>query len=100
MAIGTDRVQVLKQESAALGGDAGEDVDYPSPINAQEDAIETCGVYLQDAGVRDENVYIERNGNDMRFRDVNNATPVTLTQLLTGSVLDYGYRRHFLLMGG
>jgi hypothetical protein len=96
MAIGTDRVQVIKQESAALGGDAGEDVDYPSPINAQEDAIETCGVYFQDAGARDEDVYIERDGNNLRFRDLNNTTPVTLTQLRT----DYAFRRHFLLMGG
>ena len=101
MAIGPDRVQVLKQESAALGGDGTEDVPYTTPINPQEDVIETAGVYLQDAGARDENVWIERNGNDMRFRDVNNATPVTLTQLLTGvAAVDYAYRRHFLLMGG
>jgi len=100
MAIGPDRVQVIKQESAALGGNSSDDTDYPAPIKPQQDAIEAAGVYLQDAGARDENVWIERNGNDMRFRDVNNATPVTLTQLLTGSVLDYGYRRHFLLMGG
>lgn len=95
MAIGPDRVQVLKQESAALGGDGAEDVPYTTAIAPQEDAIEAAGVYLQDAGARDENVYIERNGNDMRFRDLNNTTPVTLTQLRT----DYAFRRHFALMG-
>ena len=95
MAIGPDRVQVLKQESAALGGDGAEDVPYTTAIAPQEDAIEAAGVYLQDAGARDENVWIERNGNDMRFRDLNNTTPVTLTQLRT----DYAFRRHFALMG-
>jgi succinate dehydrogenase/fumarate reductase flavoprotein subunit len=95
MAIGPDRVQVLKQESAALGGDGTEDVPYTTAIAPQEDAIETAGMYLQDAGARDESVWIERNGNDMRFRDLNNTTPVTLTQLRT----DYAFRRHFALMG-
>lgn len=95
MAIGSDRVQVLKQESAALGGDGADDVPYTTAINPQEDAIESGGVYFQDAGARDENVWIERNGNDLRFRDLNNVTPVTLAQLRT----DYAFRRHFILMG-
>lgn len=100
MAIGPDRVQVLKQESAALGGNGAEDVPYTTGIEPQEDAIETAGVYLQDAGARDEDVWIERNGNDMRFRDVNNPAPVTLTQLLGGvSATDYALRRHFAMMG-
>lgn len=84
MAIGPDRVQVLKQESSSLGGDSADDRDYPAPIAAQEDAIECAGLYLQDAGNRDESVYIERNGNDMRFRDVNNPTPVTLSSMMSG----------------
>lgn len=99
MAIGNDRCQVLKQESAALGGSGADDVPYPAPINPQQDVIETAGVYLQDASNRDENVYIERHGSDLRFRDLNNTTPVTLTQLLANTGTDYAFRRHFLLMG-
>ena len=99
MAIGPDRIQCLKQESAALGGSGADDVPYPAPINPQQDVIETAGVYLQDASNRDENVYIERHGSDLRFRDLNNTTPVTLTQLLANTGTDYAFRRQFLLMG-
>ena len=76
-----DRVQLLKQESAALGGDAADEVPYPDPINPQEDAIEVAGVYLQDVSNRDETTLIDRSGNDMRFKDGNNTTPVTLSTL-------------------
>jgi hypothetical protein len=69
MAIGVHRVQLQKRESAALGGAAADDVDYPKPISAQEDAIESAGVYFQDALNRDQNVYVERAGVDMRFVD-------------------------------
>jgi len=94
MAVGPDRVQVLKRESAALGGDPADDVDYLEPIAAQTDAIETAGVYLQDGSNRDENVWIERNGQDMRFRDQKVTTPVTLVSIVPG------FRRSFLMMGG
>jgi hypothetical protein len=100
MAVGPDRVQVLKQESAANGGDGADDVPYTVSLSPQEDALEAAGVYFQDALNRDENVWIERNGNDMRFRDLNNTTPVTLTSLLGGaSATDYAFRRLFSLMG-
>lgn len=85
MAIGPDRVQVLKQESASLGGDSADDVPYPAPIDPQEDALESAGLYLQDAANRDENVYLARDGNNLTFRDVGNPTPVTLTQLTSSS---------------
>lgn len=78
-----DRVQVLKQESAALGGDAADEVPYPDPIAPQEDAIEVAGVYLQDASNRDENVLIDRSGNAMRFQDVDNPTPIELGDFVT-----------------
>lgn len=93
MAIGPDRVQVIKRESAALGGDAANDVEYYEPLEAQEDALEACGYYVQDAGARDENVYMAREGNNLIFRDVNNTSPVTLSSLT-------GFRRSFLFMGG
>lgn len=79
-----DRVQVLKQESAALGGDAADEVPYPDPIAPQEDALEAAGLYLQDASNRDETTLISRNGDDMTFKDVNNPTVKTLTELLSG----------------
>lgn len=84
MAIGPDRVQIIKQESAALGGNAADDVEYPSPINATQDAIESAGHYFQDASNRDEAVYIAREAADMVFADQVQTTPVTLTQLLQG----------------
>lgn len=69
-----DRVQVLKQESAALGGDSADTAPWPAPIDPQEDAIESAGLYLQDASNRDTNVFITRAGNDMSFTDVSNPT--------------------------
>ncbi len=86
MAIGPDRVQVLKVESAPLGGDAADDIEpygQDAPIEPQEDALECAGVYMQDASARDEQVYVGRSSDDMCFRDVNNSTPLTLSQLYT-----------------
>ena len=86
MAIGTDRVQVIKRESSATGGQDGQagPLGEPVPINPQEDAVESAGVYLQDDVNRDEEVYIARVGDDVVFRDKNNPTPQTLTQVATG----------------
>jgi hypothetical protein len=82
-----DRVQVMKQESAALGGDAADEAPWPEPIDPQEDAPEVAGVYFQDASNRDETTLIDRLGDDMRFQDGNNPTAKTLTELLTASGL-------------
>lgn len=80
-----DRVQVMKQESAALGGDDADGetpfAPFPKPIEPQEDAIETAGIYLQDTSNRDETTLITRDGDDLTFKDGNNVTPVTLTDL-------------------
>lgn len=86
MALGTDRVQLMKQESSTQGGDDADIGEYgnPAPISPQEDAIESAGLFLQDASARDEEVYVEREGDDMRFRDKNNTTPLTLSSLATG----------------
>lgn len=78
-----DRVQVIKQESSALGGDdADVSPDLNAPIQPQEDALEAAGLYLQDAGNRDETTLISRAGNDMLFKDGNNPTAKTLTEVL------------------
>lgn len=84
MAVGPDRIQVIKRESAALGGDSADDVDYFDTISAQEDAIECAGIYLQDASNRDETVWIERNGTNLRFFDGANPGGYSLTALATG----------------
>lgn len=63
----TDRVQVLKTESAENGGDQSEFQPYPTPIQPQEDMIECAGVYLQDSNNRDENIFISRLGNSIVF---------------------------------
>lgn len=64
-----DLVQVLKQESSAGGGTAGDDTPYPSPINAGQDAIEAAGLVLNDwnsgTPVRDQTVYVRRDGSDL-----------------------------------
>lgn len=81
-----DRVQVMKQESTALGGDDADAVEWgPTPIEPQEDAIEAAGLIVQDATNRDETTVIDRLGLDMRFKDGNNPTPKTLTELLSGA---------------
>lgn len=90
MAVGPDRVQVLKRESAALGGNGADDVDYPTPLSAQQDALESAGVYLQDASNRDETTYVAREGADMVFTDQNNPVPVTLTTMLSGGGISSG----------
>jgi hypothetical protein len=80
-----DRVQVLKRETAALGGDAADEAPWDAPIEPQEDAVEAAGVYLQDVTNRDENVLIARSGNDMTFKDPSNPVAKTLTELLAGT---------------
>jgi len=100
MAAPTDRVQLLKQESTALGGQDADSCDYPVPINSQQDAPEVMGVFFQDASNRDETTYIARAGNNMVFRDVATGAEVTLATLIGGAAVDPGFRRHFLVMGG
>lgn len=83
-----ERVQCVKQESAALGGDdadSGPDVQYP--INPFEDVIEAAGYELQepDGSTRDATVLISRDTGEMTFKDTANPAPVTLSDLLVGS---------------
>jgi hypothetical protein len=84
MAIGPDRVQPAVYEDAAGGGDPADTGTFGNsdPIDPQEDAIESCGVYFQDASNRDETTYIARDGNDLIFTDINAGTAITLTELL------------------
>jgi hypothetical protein len=80
-----DRVQVMKQEWADLGGSSADELPFPAPITPQEDAIESAGVFLQDAANRDETTFIGRNDEDMVFKDGENPSLVTLTELLAAA---------------
>lgn len=92
MPIGPDRVQVLKQESTALGGDDNDAVVYPTPIEPQEDALESAGLYLQDAINRDENVYLARSGSQMLFADTLTPATMTLAQVFSGSFTENAHK--------
>lgn len=70
MALPTDRVQLTKQESTALGGDDADTAEWgPTPIEPQEDAIEAAGYYGQDAAHRDETVLIWRENERWMAKD-------------------------------
>ena len=81
MPLPPDRVQVLKQESASQGGSAADDQYFDQPIEPQEDALESAGLYLQDGSNRDETTLLWREGDDAMFKDVNNPQGYTLTEL-------------------
>ncbi len=78
-----DRVQLLKQESGALGGDERDADPFgaPEPLDPQEDMPEVRGLYFQDESHRDERVFVYRKGRDLVFRD-DRAGSVTLAALL------------------
>jgi len=80
----TDRVQSVVFESAAKGGDAADNFISPAELDPQEDALEAAGYIVQDATNRDEAVFIDRNGNDLRFFDISNPAGVTLTDVIAG----------------
>jgi hypothetical protein len=84
-----DLVQLEKQESAGLGGNAGDELPFAAPIEPQEDAIEVAGVMLQETGRRNRQVALWPDGNDMRFRDISNPGTAggghTLSELLSGA---------------
>lgn len=83
MAKPTDRVQIQKRESAAGGGDAADDSPFLyDPLDSSEDCVELRGVFLQDAGgLKDEDVGIWRDGDDIVFLDVTTGVETTLSGL-------------------
>ena len=84
--MGIERVQLIKQESAALGGDAADETDYPSPLNSAEDAPEVRRLYLQDGVSRDEETWVSREGDDLTLRDKNNPNEVSLARALAAGL--------------
>jgi hypothetical protein len=86
MAVPVDRVQAIKRESSAGGGDPADDVDYFAPLDASEDALESQGLFVQPpGGPKDEACYITRdNAGNMLFIDPVVGVEKTLTELLAG----------------
>jgi hypothetical protein len=79
-----DRVQPLKLEDTSSGGDSTD--LFPTCVDRNSDYIDSRGLAVQDGTSNDETTVLGRSGSDMIFKDVNNPTFVTLTQLLAGSV--------------
>jgi len=82
-----DRVQLIKRESAAGGGDAADADDFylETPLDPTEDAPEVQGFFFQDkAGGQptDEDVWISRDGDDLKFSDKTVGVEVSLNDLL------------------
>lgn len=78
-----DRVQPLKQESAAGGGT--ETDLFPTETDHNEDYLDARGVTLQNGTSDDEVVLIDRDALDrLTFRDGENTVPVPLTDLIGG----------------
>jgi hypothetical protein len=79
-----DRVQLVKWETAAKGGQVSDEEDIPAEIEPEEDAIEVAGVYLQRPGARDTQVLMSRDLSDnLTFRDVASPTAKTLSDLVS-----------------
>lgn len=86
-----DVVQVLKRETAALGGDAADEAPWDAPIEPIEDMPEVAGVAFVESGdtrpIKTRTIWPD--GNDLRFRDITNPGTAgggyTLSELLAGS---------------
>lgn len=81
-----DRVLPMKMESPTSGGT---ETDYfPIELNPNEDGPSCRAIFLQNDSSDDSNIEITRDASDpdnMTFKDEVNTTPVTLTELLSGS---------------
>jgi hypothetical protein len=80
--VALDKVKPLKLESTDTGGD--ENDEFPTSLDPHEDFIELRGLVFDTDTVADESTVITRDEDDLTFKDTNNPTPVTLTELLTG----------------
>ena len=72
----SDRVNPLKLESAAEGGDAADDnLGLPAKLNPEEDAVAVAGLFYGESGNdgQDKLVTSYREGDEMFFEDTNNA---------------------------
>jgi hypothetical protein len=83
--VALDKVKPLKLESTDTGGD--EDDQFPTSLDQHEDYIECRGLVLasSDPQVEDEKVVVDRDGDNMTFKDGANTTPLTLSDLVAGT---------------
>lgn len=87
MAAPDHKVQLLKKESLAGGGDAADEEEgFPTQLDPNEDAPEVRGIFLQGPSGSDKLVYVTRDasGNAI-FRDAVGGTEYTLEELAAGS---------------
>jgi hypothetical protein len=78
-----ERVRPLKIESIDRGG--GEEDEFPTSLDPQEDVVDAHGLAIQNSTSDDEDVMITRDAsNNMVFQDGVVSGSKTLTQLLAG----------------
>jgi hypothetical protein len=76
-----DRVRALKQESSATGGNGADDVEYPTPVKNNQDALDSRGYFVQNDTSNDTTSLITRDASDnMTFQD-GVTGPWTLSEL-------------------
>lgn len=87
-----DKIKPLKIESINTGGDS--DDEFPTSLDPEHDYVECRGIVLDTDSVKDESTVISRDGDDMTFKDTNNSTPVTLSELIagTGGLTEEGHK--------
>lgn len=78
-----DKVKPLKLESTDTGGE--ENDEFPTSLDPHEDFIELRGLVFDTDTVADDSTVITRDGDDLTFKDTNNPTPTTLTELKAGT---------------
>jgi hypothetical protein len=70
-----DKVKPLKMESPASGGT--ETDPFPTETNTASDYLATKGIAFENL----DTVFIDKSGNDMRFKDITNTANLTLMEL-------------------
>jgi len=79
-----DRVKPLKFESPDSGGTELD--EFQTSLDPSEDHLDARGVFIQNDTSDDEAVHVTRDaGGNMQFKDAQNTTYKTLTELLAGS---------------
>ena len=77
---GPDKVVLMKQETAATGGDPADDGDFgeATPLDSSEDSFASAGGFVHAPGETSDTVGWYRNAGRFVFFDVDNPTGVTL----------------------
>jgi hypothetical protein len=81
--VAVDKVQPLKTESIAAGGDSTD--EFPTAMDPQKDHVETAGIVFDDATHKDESTRVWRDGDNLQFKDTANSSGASLTTILTAA---------------